>query len=407
MISQRFLLINILVASFILRVIAIKFFGDQSIPNEWKQLIFNIENYQTFGIKSYNNEVIPTILVPPLYPLFLYSVKMISSDSLFIISVLGLQAVFSILAIYYIYIILKIFYSENISLIAALIFSLVPINIYSVTQISSISLQVFLSTLFLFYFEKCLSQKKNVYVLVFGFICGLLILLRGEFLIFFFLSVFYYYFKKRQLKKVLYIFIITLLVISPYLTRNYKTFGTLTITKSFGFNLWRGNNEFSTVEGGFSGGWSDVISKKMKNEMITKDNYKEPETFGEYVNNDIFIDNSYRDLAIQNIKDNPIKYISFYFKKLFSFVTYDLNSTYPNYFNLLHIIPKFLFSFSTIISIIILYKKKNYFNFVSLLYIVNILVISAFFILPRYSISLLPFQIIISAVLIKKLKPNI
>ena len=58
--------------------------------------------------------------------------------------------------------------------------------------------------------------------------------------------------------------------------------------------------------------------KKMKNEIITKDNYKEPETFGEYVNNDIFIDNSYRDLAIQNIKDNPIKYISFYFKKLFS-----------------------------------------------------------------------------------------
>ena len=145
----------------------------------------------------------------------------------------------------------------------------------------------------------------------------------------------------------------------------------------------------------------------MKNEIITKDNYKEPETFGEYVNNDIFIDNSYRDLAIQNIKDNPIKYISFYFKKLFSFVTYDLNSTYPNYFNLLHIIPKILFSFSTIISIIILYKQKNYFNFVSLLYIVNILVISAFFILPRYSISLLPFQIIISAILIKKLKPNI
>ena len=99
MINQRFLLINILVAAFILRVVAIKFFGDQTIPNEWKQLIFNIENYQTFGIKSYNNEVIPTILVPPLYPLFLYSVKMISSDSLFIISVLGLQAVFSILAI--------------------------------------------------------------------------------------------------------------------------------------------------------------------------------------------------------------------------------------------------------------------------------------------------------------------
>ena len=161
MISQRFLLINILVASFILRVIAIKFFGDQSIPNEWKQLIFNIENYQTFGIKSYNNEVIPTILVPPLYPLFLYSVKMISSDSLFIISVLGLQAVFSILAIYYIYIILKSFYSENISLIAALIFSLVPINIYSVTQISSISLQVFLSTLFLFLVLCLLLQLKE------------------------------------------------------------------------------------------------------------------------------------------------------------------------------------------------------------------------------------------------------
>ena len=40
--------------------------------------------------------------------------------------------------------------------------------------------------------------------------------------------------------------------------RNYKIFDTITITKSFGYNLWKGNNELSKVEGN-----PGIFSKKL------------------------------------------------------------------------------------------------------------------------------------------------
>ena len=42
---------------------------------------------------------------------------------------------------------------------------------------------------------------------------------------------------------------ISLLTTSPYLVRNYINFEKITITKSFGYNLWKGNNVDSSVEG--------------------------------------------------------------------------------------------------------------------------------------------------------------
>ena len=39
------------------------------------------------------------------------------------------------------------------------------------------------------------------------------------------------------------------ITISPYLIRNYLNFQKITITKSIGYNLWKGNNIDATVEG--------------------------------------------------------------------------------------------------------------------------------------------------------------
>ena len=40
-----------------------------------------------------------------------------------------------------------------------------------------------------------------------------------------------------------------MLIVSPYVVRNVILFETITITKSFGYNLWKGNNSNSLVEG--------------------------------------------------------------------------------------------------------------------------------------------------------------
>lgn len=406
MINKKIILPSILLFAFSLRLLAIYFVGDESIPNEWKQIIFNLENYNTFGLKEVNDKIIPTVLVPPLYPLFLYLVKTITFNNYFAETIFILQSLFAVLSIYFIYKILQNFYSDNLSKFSALVFSLIPINIYSATQFSSISIQVFLLIMFIYFFYNMMKNKTVKNLIFFSFVSGLLMLLRGEFILFYFFSLIYFYFENKSFSFIFLSIILTSIIVSPYMIRNYHNYKIITITKSFGFNLWRGNNNFSSVEGGFSGGWSDIVSKKIKNKTITKENYKDPETFGEVVDNDVFIDNYYKKLAIENIKKDSIKYFLFYTKKLFSFIVFDFNSSYPNYYNPLHLIPKIILSFSTIISILMVCRKKTFLNYLSLFYILNVLLISVFFILPRYSVSLLPIQIILSAYILKKIKPN-
>ena len=45
------------------------------------------------------------------------------------------------------------------------------------------------------------------------------------------------------------IVLLTLIVISPYLVRNILLVDSITITKSIGWNLWKGNHPKATVEG--------------------------------------------------------------------------------------------------------------------------------------------------------------
>ena len=56
-------------------------------------------------------------------------------------------------------------------------------------------------------------------------------------------------FLKIKLVNLIKIAIVTLLIISPYVLRNYFHFEQIFIVKSAGFNLWKGNNELSTVDG--------------------------------------------------------------------------------------------------------------------------------------------------------------
>ena len=63
-----------------------------------------------------------------------------------------------------------------------------------------------------------------------------------------------------------------MLSISPYLKRNFDNFGTIVITKSFGYNLLKGNNEEQKVEGSV-----DFIKKNFNQKDLnikTDNNYE-------------------------------------------------------------------------------------------------------------------------------------
>ena len=107
-----------------------------------------------------------------------------------------------------------------------------------------------------------------------------------------------------------------------------------------------------------------------------------------------------------NIKNDPIKYFGFYLKKILSFLFVDLNSSYPYYYHPLHYLPVLFISITSIIGIILSKKNSYQMNFLILFYIINVAIVSVFFILPRYKLAILPLQIIFSNIFFEYIKKN-
>ena len=391
----------ILFISIIARVFAIIFFRDVEVDNEWGILLKNLEENNILSVHSVQGVPVPNIFMPPLYPLFLFSIKIFfNSLEPFLWSIQFIQLLLGVISIYLTNKILLQFFSEKLSAIGTLIFSLFPINVYAVSQISSIILQVFLLNVFLYSYIKLFKKITNKHIIIFSLFSGLLILLRGEYFIFVILSLIYLYLNQKQIIKILIISMVTLLIVSPYLYRNYNIFGVITITKSAGYNLLKGNHPRTKVEG--VGMFSNI--EKVIPEVKTQ--LEDLKSKGPAQNYDLLQDKILMKQAIVFIKDNPLRYINLYFKKFLAFMFFDLSATYPNYYSPMHIIPKVLIALSSFIGIILAFRLSvSISNYVILFYLANIGLFSIFFILPRYSLSLLTIQIILSLYALKKIKP--
>lgn len=383
----------IILISFIIKIILSFYFSDQTLKNEWAILVHNFKISGILGLNVFEStfvanprfgdsgeQILPSVFMPPLYTYFLIFHEILSPNnvSLIILS----QIILSTVSVYFFYKILINYTNLKFSLFLSFIFSIFPLYVYSTLKISSISTQVFLLILFFYFIFKYDLKPKLKNLILFSFTSGLLILMRGEFILFYFLTIIYFLIlKKINLKSIILTLIISLLVVSPYLKRNYNYFDKITLTKSFGYNLLKGNNPEFKIEG---------------NLFFIEDNFKREElkilADNKY---EINLDNFYKNQALKFIFDDPFKYLKFYLIKVFAFIFFDYSSSYPNYFNILHILPKITLSILSLCGAIIALKKKNIFQYLSIFYFTNIFLFSIFFILPRYSLILLPIQLIL------------
>jgi len=397
---QKIIIYLILFFGLILGLVSIFFFGDAHIDNEWGVMLDVLEKENILSIRRVEGEYVPNIFMPPLYPIFLFIVKkLLFGLDILVISIQLIQLLLFLLSAVIMNKILILFFSNNLANFGTFIFTFFPLNLYAIGQISSIIVQVFLIISFIYFFIKIYETYLFKNVVLFSLSAGFLMLLRGEFFILFFFSLFYLFLKGKNFKSIILSALITLLIISPYLWRNYKIFNVITITKSTGFNLLKGNNPLSNVEGI---PLSPDASELMK---VVPRLEEEINNIGLVKNYDLIIDKIFLSKAINFIKENPKKYIILYFKKFLSFTFIDIESKQPNYYSLFHTIPKIIISITTCLSAITLFNfRLSLYNFFILYYFLNIGLFSFFFILPRYSLSLLPVQIILSMFLIKKIK---
>ena len=390
-------IIFLLLASLFTRIFVAYFYSDKALANEWGLILHNYLISGVFGFNVVINEnlaipkfaevgeiVLPTVFMPPLYLYFIYFIKILSNEIVnltFII--IFTQIISSLVSILLLYLILTKLASNKFFIwVGTLSFAFFPLNIYATTQISSVSFQIFLNLTFFYYLILFLNQKNFFYLILFSIIGGLLILIRGEYLVFYLFTIFYFFFiYKRNYRFILISLFITLLTISPYLQRNYKYFDTFILTKSFGYNLLKGNNLSFKVEGDIQ---SIENIKNSKKDIKLDNNYE------------IHLDNLYKEKALYFIKENPIEYFKLFLLKVFSFLILDFNSTYPNYFNFFHLFPKIFISITSTLGAIFALRKKGFYQFLSIYFFMNVFLFSIFFILPRYSLMLLPVQILLT-----------
>ena len=385
-------LILLILFSLLIRIPVILIFGDSNLENEWGVLVNNLIINQTLAFDyldpALDKFLLPNVWMPPLYAYYLYFFSFFNLEQQqYIQLILSSQIFLSLLSVVIFYKINKLFFSQQISFFGSLLFSLFPLYLYACGQISSVTLQVFLTLLFLYFIFQFLKKRNFLSIFFLSFIGGLSILLRGEFVLILLISFLYLFFYfKITIKNISLMILIILLTISPYLIRNMVVLDTITITKSLGYNLWKGNNPNSLVEGGAT------IDENLKKEInkIPKDKF-----YG--INfNKVFLDR-----ATENIINDPIRYLTLFTKKFMSFLFIDIHSSRQDYYKPLHYLPVLLLAITSLIGIILSDKKSNKLNYLILIYFVNIIIFSFFFILPRYKLFIFPFQIIFTNVLIE------
>ena len=398
----------IIIFGLLIRLIAVPFFADGDLKNEWAILLHNFNISGIYGYYVVVNEyfaipkfaevsevVLPSVFMPPLYFFFIYIIDVVVGNYINVVKLLiPLQILLNLVSVIIIYKITKKFENKSVAILICLLFTFFPLNIYASLQVSSITLQIFLILTFLFFVINLTNKINLKNLFFFSLTSALLILIRGEFFLLYFLTLIYFFiFYKRRIKILILSAIITSLIISPYIIRNYINFDTLVLTKSAGYNLLKGNNPNLKIEGD-----ALFVEKKFSRENLKIKSNK---------NYEINLDNFYKTKAIDYITSDPIKFLKFYFLKVFSFIFIDMNSSYSNYYNFFHIFPKLILSLTTIIGIILVFKKKGFLQFLAIFYIFNILLFSIFFILPRYSLILLPIKLLLSTVILKKIKKKI
>lgn len=388
----------ILALSTLVKAISVFIFHEKALSDEWLVLFNNFEKYKIYSYYFLEGKQLPSSYMPPVYLFFLYLNKLLSLNLFnFLYLVYFSQIVLSILSVFLFYQICRNFFDEIISLIGTLIFALFPLLIITTALISSASIQIFFYLLFI-YFSLHFIDNKKVNIFVYALVCAICLLLRGEFLVIFLLSlIFFIFFLKKKLKDLIILSIITLLFISPYLLRNYLNTEKIYIVNVSGYALWKGNNHLANIEG-----YHNSLHPNERNnwpqQNIFYELYKNLDNLQINKKYELARDRVFFNEAKKNILNDKKKYFNLYLKKIMSFYFIDLNSTINNYYNFFHIAPILFISILSLPGIFIaaLQKKKVKLLYIFMLMTSLIFLISLFFILPRYKISILSFQIIFS-----------
>ena len=388
--NQKKIYLSLFVVSLVSRCLIAYFYGDRFLENEWAILVKNLYIFNSFSLLRFDDLFVPNLWMPPIYGYFIYVHALVFGFNDTLASyVICTQIIISSITSIIFYKIISTFFSRYLSYMGGIIFSLFPLIAFSSSQISSVTIYLFLFLAFIYLTLNFMSKKSYKIIILMGFLAGILILTRRDFILIYIFTLFYLFvFLKINFKIIISSLVVTIITISPYLIRNYISFDRLIVHSGLGYNLWKAYNPKAKVEGFYI----ETEELKVRIEGVEKD-----------INYRINEDKIYLDQAKSYIISDPKKYSKLFFDRLFSFYFLDNDSSQKNYYNLFHIFPNLLFAILSLLGILIYNKKDSKYNYLIIVMFILLIVYSSFALLPRYKIYILPFQILLSLSFIEKL----
>lgn len=181
-----------------------------------------------------------TMFREPGYPFFVFGIYKIFGERSTVVRVFQFAILFAIIFIIY-KISLKLF-GRRTAQVSSIVVAIFPIFSIYATDLISETLAVFFMLLFLLFFIKSFSEEKNKYIFAgsSGLFLGLLALTKSIFIFLPLALVLVYFFisGENKLKKAVIFYSFFLLIISPWMARNYLNFGKFAIADRGGMILY-------------------------------------------------------------------------------------------------------------------------------------------------------------------------
>ena len=225
---QNYILVLIFFSAFIIRLIFVA--PSSGIPSS------DASSYDELGLsiskgEGYvNNGGTPNSFRPPFYPFFLAAVYKLFGHSYFAVRVI--QSAIGSFACVFIFLIGKGIYDAGLGLWSVLIFIAYPPFIKSAELLLTELVFTFILALIIFYLLKIQKDARGVDCVMLGLLSGIAMLTKSMMLFFpiFIIPVFMYMGKSGFLtvfKKYAIVLLSIILVISPWIARNYKIYHRL------------------------------------------------------------------------------------------------------------------------------------------------------------------------------------
>ena len=261
--NDRRLLAAVLALALALRFAAVFMAGDRGLDHEWKTIVPNMLEGRGHSFFSVTGEgrisnhfqedpqkVFPSAFMPVGYTAFLYSMLWLLGNSpLAVRAIELLQAIMGAAQCLLLYFIGARTFGRRAGMLGAAMLAVYPVHVYIGSQINAVSLYMLLDLAVVALLLRANEGGRARDYAIAGALTGLLILTRAQAQLLLPVLAIWVWLSSRTggMRKAAVYLLMALLMLSPWLVRNYHAFGRpAPLTVSAGFNLWIGQNPGAT-----------------------------------------------------------------------------------------------------------------------------------------------------------------